>query len=185
MAAPEHPKLAADPVLHSVLQTTGRIYAEADQKARDYQAAQLLDKDRLFDVLEDGDRRLICYLAGPGGGDINISDAAPLGSMLDALGDMQGIDLLLHSPGGSGEVAEKFVQMCRSCCTDFRVIVPNFAKSAATMIALGADVIVMGDRSELGPIDPQYEIAVGASCSSYRVSRSSKLSTMRRRRSRS
>jgi Serine dehydrogenase proteinase len=158
---PEDPKLARDPVLHSVLQTTGRIYAEADQKARDHQAAQLLDKERLFGILEGKHRRLICYLSGPGGGDINISDAAPLGSMLDVLGDVKGIDLLLHSPGGMGEVAEKFVQMCRSCCENFRVVVPNFAKSAATMIALGADVIVMGDRSELGPTDPQYEIAVG------------------------
>ena len=36
-----------------------------------------------------------------------------------------------------------------------RVIVPDFAKSAGTLIALGADWIVMSDTSELGPIDPQ------------------------------
>jgi hypothetical protein len=36
-----------------------------------------------------------------------------------------------------------------------RVIVPDFAKSAGTLIALGADSIVMSDTSELGPIDPQ------------------------------
>ena len=36
-----------------------------------------------------------------------------------------------------------------------RVIVPDFAKSAGTLIALGADLIVMSDTSELGPIDPQ------------------------------
>lgn len=161
MSTPPNPKIAADPVLHGVLQETGRVYAEAEQLAQEYRADQLLAKDRLFGLLEDDDRRLLCYLSGPGGG-IDQSDAAPLGSMLDALGDVASIDLLIHSPGGFGEVAEKIVQMCRSCCTEsFRVIVPNYAKSAATMIALGGDAIVMGDRSELGPIDPQYEIAVG------------------------
>ena len=37
-----------------------------------------------------------------------------------------------------------------------RVIVPDFAKSAGTLIALAADKIVMSDSSELGPIDPQF-----------------------------
>jgi len=69
---------------------------------------------------------------------------------------------MINSPGGVGEVAEKIIEMCRSHCRkEFRVVVPNFAKSAATMIALGADAIVMGYVSELGPIDPQYTISVG------------------------
>jgi ATP-dependent protease ClpP protease subunit len=162
MTDPQPPKLAADPVLHGVLQDAGRVYAEADQIAQEYRADQLLAKSRLFDVLESDGQRLLCYISGPGGGGIDYSDAAPFGSMLDALGDIDSIDLLIHSPGGIGEVAEKIVQMCRSCCNErFRVIVPNYAKSAATMIALGADAIVMGDRSELGPIDPQYEVAIG------------------------
>ena len=38
---------------------------------------------------------------------------------------------------------------------EFRVIVPDQAKSAATLIALGAKGIVMSNTSELGPIDPQ------------------------------
>lgn len=162
MATLSDPKIQADPVLHSVLEDLNRVEADTQQLARRHQADHVLAKTRLFDLLEGNDRRLLCYLSGPASGGIDYSDAAPLGSMLDALGDVDSIDLLIHSPGGFGEAAEKIVQMCRSCCADrFRVIVPNFAKSAATMIALGADVIVMGDRSELGPIDPQYTIAVG------------------------
>lgn len=38
----------------------------------------------------------------------------------------------------------------------FRVIVPDFAKSAGTLITLAADKILMSDSSELGPIDPQF-----------------------------
>lgn len=166
MATPESPKLATDPVLHRVLDDVGRISGEAGQLAQRYQADQVLAKERLFDMLETEERRLICYLSGPGGGGIDYSDAAPLGSMLDAIGDTNCIDLLLHSPGGFGEVAEKLVAMCRSRCEEFRVIVPNYAKSAATMVALGADVIVMGAPSELGPIDPQYEVTIAGTTSS-------------------
>src|SRR5271167_3754909 len=56
------------------------------------------------------------------------------------------------------------VDMCRAHLSGpnrkLRVIVPNIAKSAATVLALGADQIVMGYCSELGPIDPQVQIAV-------------------------
>ena len=38
---------------------------------------------------------------------------------------------------------------------DLRVIVPDFAKSAGTLMVLGGDRVVMSDMSELGPIDPQ------------------------------
>lgn len=64
--------------------------------------------------------------------------------------------LIINSPGGDGNVAEKMITMCRQRFTkSFKVIVPNFAKSAATMIALGSDKILMGYLAELGPIDPQ------------------------------
>jgi hypothetical protein len=65
--------------------------------------------------------------------------------------------LIINSPGGDGNVAEKMIMMCRQRFTkSFRVIVPNFAKSAATMVALGSDKIFMGYLAELGPIDPQF-----------------------------
>jgi hypothetical protein len=56
------------------------------------------------------------------------------------------------------------VEMCRTHLVGgnrkLRVIVPNIAKSAATLFALGADQIVMGYCSELGPIDPQVPTVV-------------------------
>src|SRR3989304_2645820 len=64
--------------------------------------------------------------------------------------------LIINSHGGDGNVAEKMITMCRQRFSkSFKVIVPNFAKSAATMIALGSDKILMGYLAELGPIDPQ------------------------------
>jgi hypothetical protein len=44
--------------------------------------------------------------------------------------------------------------LIREFCEEFAVIVPFVAKSAASMLVLGADEVVMGPISELGPIDP-------------------------------
>jgi len=65
------------------------------------------------------------------------------------------LDLILHSPGGSLEAAEQIVNYLRAKYAHIRVIVPQNAMSAATMIACAADVIVMGKQSAIGPIDPQ------------------------------
>ncbi|WP_253259876.1 SDH family Clp fold serine proteinase [Subtercola boreus] len=56
------------------------------------------------------------------------------------------------------DAAEKFIGLIRRRGKEVRVIVPDFAKSAATLIALGADDILMSDTSELGAIDPQIEL---------------------------
>jgi hypothetical protein len=65
------------------------------------------------------------------------------------------LDLILHSPGGSGSAAEQIVKYLRTKFDHIRIIVPHMAMSAATMIACAADQIVMGKHSFLGPIDPQ------------------------------
>jgi Serine dehydrogenase proteinase len=72
-----------------------------------------------------------------------------------------GLDIVLHSPGGSPEAAEALVRYLRSKYTDIRVFVPLAAMSAATMWALSADRIVMGKHSQLGPIDPQIVLPQG------------------------
>ena len=68
------------------------------------------------------------------------------------------LDFILHSPGGSLEAAEALVLYLRSKFEHIRVIVPQMAMSAATMIACAADVIILGKHSFLGPIDPQIII---------------------------
>ena len=70
------------------------------------------------------------------------------------------LDLILHSPGGSPEAAEQMLEYLRTQFDYIRAIVPLQAKSAATMIALGCDEILMGEHSELGPIDPQILVPV-------------------------
>jgi Serine dehydrogenase proteinase len=64
--------------------------------------------------------------------------------------------LLLESNGGKIEPAYQISKICKQFAKDrFVVVVPRAAKSAATLIALGADEIHIGSMGELGPIDPQ------------------------------
>jgi len=64
--------------------------------------------------------------------------------------------LLLLTRGGAIEPAYQISKLCKSFAAKrFIAVVPRFAKSAATPIALGADEIHMGPLGELGPIDPQ------------------------------
>jgi membrane-bound ClpP family serine protease len=64
--------------------------------------------------------------------------------------------LILYSFGGLVEPAYLISKCCREYRKDrFVVAIPRQAKSAATLLALGAAEIHMGLMSELGPIDPQ------------------------------
>ena len=65
------------------------------------------------------------------------------------------LDLILETPGGSAEVAEDLVRQLRQKYDDIAVIVPGWAKSAGTLMAMAADEILMGPTSSLGPIDAQ------------------------------
>lgn len=78
----------------------------------------------------------------------------PLYQELANIGKTKKIDLFLHSYGGAVDTPYKVVMLIREFCEEFSVIVPFSAKSAASMIVLGADEVVMGPISELGPIDP-------------------------------
>ena len=72
----------------------------------------------------------------------------------DASQEKRKIDLFLYSRGGNVSVPWRVVTMIREFCDEFCVLIPYKAYSATTMIALGADQIVMGKKAELGPIDP-------------------------------
>ena len=64
------------------------------------------------------------------------------------------LDIFLCSNGGSGTVPWRLVSLFREFAKSFNVLIPYRAYSAATLLALGADEIVMHPFAELGPIDP-------------------------------
>ena len=75
-------------------------------------------------------------------------------SNLDFGNEKQVVDLYLYSRGGDVSVPWRIASMIREFCKDFNILIPYKAHSAATLLALGADNIIMGRKAELGPIDP-------------------------------
>lgn len=89
-------------------------------------------------------------------------DADMIEEVLCNADNSQGVSLILDAPGGDGLAAERIIQICRKYSKgDFETIVPARAKSAATMVCLGSDRILMSPTSELGPIDPQIPMRFG------------------------
>ena len=89
--------------------------------------------------------------------EIDDNDCDMLQSILQHIDLSGGLALMINSPGGDGLAAERVVNACRaySGTKDYWAIVPGRAKSAATIISIGASKIFMGAPSELGPVDPQ------------------------------
>lgn len=116
----------------------------------------------LYRLVEKGlgaNRRLVSFFtsfAFPVG--IADEDADMLEDVLRAtLRSEDELVLMINSPGGDLLAAERIVNICRSHSAkgQYAVIIPKMAKSAATVISMGAREILMSPTSELGPIDPQ------------------------------
>ena len=67
------------------------------------------------------------------------------------------LDVLLHSPGGSPAATESIVHLLRARFDPIRFLIPHTSKSAATMLALSGNEVLLGKAAELGPIDPQLQ----------------------------
>ena len=74
----------------------------------------------------------------------------------------QDLHLMLGTPGGDGETALRIIRQAQSRCRKLTVVVPDQAKSAGTLVVLGADSIYMGPTSDLGPVDPQFLLPNGS-----------------------
>lgn len=98
-------------------------------------------------------------------------DADMLESILQKVDTSKGLALMINSPGGDGLAAERIINICRSYSGtgEYYVIVPGKAKSAATIVCMGASKIYMSPTSELGPIDPQIAIADGGRIKRFSV----------------
>lgn len=73
---------------------------------------------------------------------------------LEHIGKVEHIDLFLYTPGGIAIAGTGLVALFREFCKKFSVIIPFKAHSAGTLIALGANSIVMSKLAQLSPVDP-------------------------------
>lgn len=65
--------------------------------------------------------------------------------------------LLLVTPGGDPDAAYRIARCLQQNYERFVVFVPEFCKSAGTLLALGADEVIVGEHGEIGPLDLQYD----------------------------
>ena len=87
---------------------------------------------------------------------ISNADADMIEGVLQKSDLSRGLMVVINSPGGDALAAERIINVCRAYTGgNFEAVVPKMAKSAATMICLGARKIWMSKTSELGPVDPQ------------------------------
>lgn len=117
--------------------------------------------DRYKAIEEARDRPLIAYATTtrPGVSGQMAGDAVrEFIDQLEAIGDADAVDVLIHSTGGDALAAWKLMSVLRERFDNVGVLVPYMAFSAATIFALGADEIVMHPHASLGPIDPQITI---------------------------
>lgn len=69
--------------------------------------------------------------------------------------DCKEIDFILQSMGGYADDAYRIIRTLRKSFETVNVIIPQWAKSAATLLSLGGSVIVMDEGGEFGPLDAQ------------------------------
>jgi hypothetical protein len=112
-------------------------------------------------IEEQRGSRVLAYVTGdrnPAPAQIGDDAVRPMYSHLRELGDAKKLDLFIYSRGGAIDVPWRIVTALRQTCDEWNILVPFRANSAATLVALGADKIVMGPQGELGPIDPIMSI---------------------------
>ncbi len=94
---------------------------------------------------------------------IDVQDSEQVLRVIDATDPNTPIDLVLHTPGGLVLAATQISRALKAHKGGVRVLVPHYAMSGGTLMALAADEIVMNRHAVLGSVDPQIGQAAAAS----------------------
>ena len=86
---------------------------------------------------------------------IDIDDSEAILRAIHMTDDDVPIDLIIHTPGGLVLAAGQIARALKRHKAKTTVIVPHYAMSGGTLIALAADEIIMNSDAVLGPVDPQ------------------------------
>lgn len=86
---------------------------------------------------------------------IDIEDSEEILRIIRRTPDEQSLDLITHTPGGIALAATQIAFALKAHKGKTTVIVPHYAMSGGTLIALAADEILMDPHAVLGPVDPQ------------------------------
>lgn len=102
---------------------------------------------------------LITYWNNPRGS-VCENDVIALYEILEGMGSHETIYLFIKSDGGRGQVSLRMVNLLRQHCKKLVALVPLECASAATMITLGADQILMGPTAFLTAVDTSLNHAL-------------------------
>jgi hypothetical protein len=105
--------------------------------------------------------RVLSYVTGdraPTPAQIGDDAVRPIYDQLRKMGHVERLDVFLYSRGGAIDVPWRIATSLRTAADEWNILIPFRANSAATLLALGADEIVLGRQGELGPIDPIMSI---------------------------
>ncbi len=83
------------------------------------------------------------------------------GNHLETIGKTKKITLILYTLGGDTMATWNIVNLIREYCDELEIIVPRKARSAGTIMCLGANRIILTHQSTLGPIDPSLNSPLG------------------------
>jgi hypothetical protein len=86
---------------------------------------------------------------------IDLADVDGFTDLVSSANGSEEVDVLLHSPGGSPDATERIVGLLRSKFKKVSFLIPHSAYSAATMLALSGNEVLLHSSATLGPIDPQ------------------------------
>jgi hypothetical protein len=115
-------------------------------------------RKHLIELLEiERASRVLTYVTSdrqPASAQIGEDALRPIFDVLATIGHADKLDLFIYSRGGALEVPWRIASALREASNGWDILVPFRANSAATLLALGADRIVLGRHGELGPIDP-------------------------------
>ena len=124
--------------------------------ARRYRAIRQLEQRRSSRVVTLIHRQESVSLLGiPLRRFIDVEDSEQVLRAIRLTPDTVPIDLIVHSPGGLVLAAEQIARALHRHPARVTVIVPHYAMSGGTMLALAADEILMDENAVLGPVDPQ------------------------------
>lgn len=86
---------------------------------------------------------------------IDLDDVDGFTDLTESIESSDDVDVYIHSPGGSPEATERIVSLLRNKFKHVSFLIAHSAYSAATMLALSGDEIILHPSASLGPIDPQ------------------------------
>lgn len=144
----------------------GQVLAEIQKMSQAPGAVDKVRRKYLSDLHNYTKRNIILYYSGwlqrssvppPIQSQIYDGDINSFMAIIHGMNVTEGLDLIMHTPGGFTSATEAIVNYLRAKFgTNIRCFVPQLAMSGGTMIACACKEIYMGKQSSIGPIDPQF-----------------------------